>query len=456
MIPVHVVALGCARNDADSEELAGRLDVGGFELVAEPADAEVIVVNTCGFIDAAKKDSIDSLLAMSALKEFGKTKAVVAVGCLAQRYGRELAEALPETDAVLSFDDYPRIAERLQGILAGDNPVAHVPVDRRLHLPITPSERPGNWPASGPRLPRKRLSNAPSAALKIASGCDRRCAFCAIPYFRGSFLSRTMDEIVLEAEWLVSQDVKEVVLVSENTSSYGKELADPNALVSLLGRLNRVDGLEWIRVSYLQPAEVKPALLEAIVSTPKVVPYFDLSFQHASASLLRRMRRFGDAESFLKLIGRIRELDTQAGIRSNVILGFPGETEEDVEILAEFLAAAELDAVGVFAYSDEEGTEGAGLTGKLSEDEIADRTGEIASLVDHLIDNRAASRVGEEVKVLVEEADGLGRAAHQGPEVDGTTQVAGEYPIGAIVSARIVGTEGVDLLAEPYLSCENG
>lgn len=450
MIPVHVVALGCARNDADSEELAGRLDVGGFELVADPCDAEVIVVNTCGFIDAAKKDSIDSLLAMSALKELGKTKAVVAVGCLAQRYGRELSEALPETDAVLSFDDYPRIAERLTDILAGDKPLAHVPTDRRLQLPIAPSERFGSWPANGPRQPRKRLTDSPSAALKIASGCDRRCAFCAIPYFRGSFLSRPMDEIVAEAEWLVSQGVKEVVLVSENTSSYGKDLSDPDALVRLLRRLDRVDGLDWIRVSYLQPAEVKASLLEAIVSTPKAVPYFDLSFQHASGSLLRRMRRFGDADSFLELIGDIRELDPRAGIRSNVILGFPGETEEDVRILADFLADAELDAVGVFGYSDEEGTEGAALDGKLSEDEIADRAGEIASVVDHLIDARAASRVGEDVLVLIEEHDGIGRASHQGPEVDGTTQVAGDYPIGTIVRGHITETEGVDLLVEPY------
>ena len=292
---VAVVTLGCARNEVDSEELAGRLIAGGFELVSEPEDADAVLVNTCGFIDAAKKDSVDILLAAADLKQGGRTKAVVAVGCMAERYGAELAEAMPEADAVLGFDSYADIAERLTQIVHGARPASHQPTDRRLLLPVTPMARrqavsgvavPGfghsdKGPASGPRVVRSRLEHGPSAPLKIASGCDRRCAFCAIPSFRGSYVSRPIDDVVTEARWLVENGVREVFLVSENTSSYGKDLGDPRALETLLDGLAHVEGLDWVRLSYLQPAEVKPSLLDAILRTPAVVDYFDIPFQHA-------------------------------------------------------------------------------------------------------------------------------------------------------------------------------
>ena len=235
---VHMVSLGCSRNDVDSEELAARLEGEGFQLTTDPAAADVIMVNTCGFIEQAKKDSIDTLLAAADHKQSGRAKAVVAVGCLAERYGRELADALPEADAVLGFDNYPQIAERLRSILGGAHLESHVPTDRRTRLPLMPVARPdaarragaeslavpghgGRGPASGPPVLRRRLYGGPFAPLKIASGCDRRCAFCAIPSFRGAYLSRPVDEVVAEARWLVDQDVKEVMLVSENSSSYG-------------------------------------------------------------------------------------------------------------------------------------------------------------------------------------------------------------------------------------------
>ncbi len=377
MNTVHIQTLGCARNDVDSEELAGRLEAGGFRLVADPAEAETVVVNTCGFIAQAKKDSIDTLLAAADLKEGGATKAVVAVGCMAERYGVELAGELPEADAVLGFDDYADIADKLRVILAGGSLEAHLPRDRRTLLPIAPAERvaaaadisvPGHGPlpaglapATGPRPMRRRIGSGPAASLKIASGCDRRCAFCAIPTFRGSYLSRPMADVLAEARWLAEEGVREILLVSENTSSYGKDLPDAS-LEALLPRLAAIDGIEWIRVSYLQPAEIRPTMLEAMLDIDKVVPYFDLSFQHASATVLRRMRRFGDPDSFLNLIGRIRQDAPTAGIRSNVIAGFPGETEQDVAILKQFIIDAELDVMGVFAYSDEGGTEGEALT----------------------------------------------------------------------------------------------
>ena len=450
-ITVHLVALGCARNDVDSEELAGRLEAGGFTLVADPAEADAVVVNTCGFIEAAKKDSIDTLLEAADLKKTGRAKAVVAVGCLAERYGSELAASLPEADAVLSFDDYADIATRLRSIIDGERPAAHVPSDRRLLLPITPVERAGNWPASGPRQFRKRLDDSPSAPLKIGSGCDRRCAFCAIPQFRGANISRPAADIIDEARWLVTQGVREVVLVSENTTSYGKDLRSPQAFEHLLDGLSRVDGLDWVRVSYLQPAELRPTMLQAIASTPNVVPYFDLSFQHTSGPLLRTMRRFGDADAFLQLIAHVRDLSPRAGIRSNFIVGFPGETEADFESLCNFVVQAGLDAIGVFAYSDEDGTEGVRLAGHLNPELIAERTEYLQNLVDVVVDARAASRIGETVEVLVESLDDgvpVGRSAHQGPEVDGTTAlIDSDATPGDLVLAEVVGSDGVELHA---------
>lgn len=460
---VAVVTLGCARNEVDSEELAGRLLAGGFELVSEPEDADAVLVNTCGFIDAAKKDSVDTLLAAADLKGNGRTKAVVAVGCMAERYGAELAEAMPETDAVLGFDSYADIAERLTEIVQGARPAAHQPSDRRLLLPVTPMARrqavssvavPGfgdaGGPASGPRVVRSRLEHGPSAPLKIASGCDRRCAFCAIPSFRGSYVSRPIDDVVTEARWLVENGVREVFLVSENTSSYGKDLGDPRALETLLDGLARVDGLDWVRLSYLQPAEVKPSLLDAILRTPTVVDYFDIPFQHASGDVLRRMRRFGDSDAFLDLLGRIRTVSPAAGVRSNVIVGFPGETDADFSVLRDFVAAADLDVLGVFAYSDEEGTEGARLPDHVPEELIEERRADLTDLALILMEDRAAQRVGERVEVLVEgHEDGVarGRAKHQGPDVDGTTSVTGDHRVGDIVVATVTDCEGIDLIA---------
>ncbi len=551
---VALVTLGCARNDVDSEELAGRLEAGGFRLVEDAADADTVVVNTCGFVEAAKKDSVDTLLAASDYKEAGRTQAVVAVGCLAERYGEQLAEALPETDAVLSFDDYADISDRLRSILSGTKHQSHVPRDRRKLLPLAPADRakaqdiaiPGHGdsahgassqpsagsdseqsaagaesallqplkgrtvagstavpdelkieapdlpsaPASGPRVVRRRLDGGPMAPLKLASGCDRRCAFCAIPMFRGAFVSRRPTEVLGEAHWLAENGVRELFLVSENSTSYGKDLGDLRLLETLVAEIAEVPGIARVRVSYLQPAEMRPTLITAMTSTPGVVPYFDLSFQHASGPLLRRMRRFGDAERFLELITQVRAAAPSAGIRSNVIVGFPGETEEDVDILCDFLSRAGLDAIGVFGYSDEDGTEAETYDGKLDEDTIAARLDRVTRLAEDLTSARAESRIGDLLEVLIESLDtpttdtpsairadvatatssattssdlttsaaasgegasAEGRAAHQGPEVDGSTLVTGlpaGVRVGDLVSAKVVGSDGVDLIAE--------
>ena len=466
---VALMTLGCARNEVDSEELAGRLEAGGFRLVDDPEDAETVVVNTCGFVEAAKKDSVDTLLAAADLKGEGTTRSVVAVGCLAERYGKDLAESMPEADAVLGFDDYPDIAAKLRSILAGEQHHPHTPQDRRKLLPLSPSERradtvvvPGHTivapdldpsvaPASGPRAVRRRLDGGPMAPLKLASGCDRRCSFCAIPSFRGSFVSRRPSDVLGEARWLSEQSVKELFLVSENSTSYGKDLGDLRLLETLLPELADVDGIERVRVSYLQPAETRPGLVSAIASTPGVAAYYDLSFQHASHSVLRSMRRFGDPESFLGLVEQIRSQAPLAGIRSNVIVGFPGETEEDVATLCDFLVEARMDVVGVFGYSDEDGTEAATYDDKLDEDEVLSRAEHVSRLVEELTSQRAEERIGEEVVVLVETVDGsdvVGRAEHQAPEVDGETRLVGcAAAVGDLVRAEVVETEGVDLIA---------
>ncbi|MDT0446198.1 MiaB/RimO family radical SAM methylthiotransferase [Streptomyces johnsoniae] len=491
---VALVTLGCARNEVDSEELAGRLAADGWDLVADAADAEIAVVNTCGFVDAAKKDSVDALLEAGELKTAategsgGRTRAVVAVGCMAERYGKELADALPEADAVLGFDDYADISQRLTTILSGGAHAPHVPRDRRKLLPLSPAERqgadvalPGHGaiadlpagvaPASGPRAPlRRRLGAGPVASVKLASGCDRRCTFCAIPSFRGSFISRRPSDVLGEARWLAGEGVTEIMLVSENNTSYGKDLGDIRLLETLLPELAAIDGLERIRVSYLQPAEMRPGLIDVLTGTEKVAPYFDLSFQHSAPGVLRAMRRFGDTDRFLDLLATIRSKAPEAGVRSNFIVGFPGETEADLAELERFLTGARLDAIGVFGYSDEEGTEAAGLPGKHGAEEIADRLDHVSRLAEELIGQRAEERVGERARVLVESTGGgeeedvpagheviaVGRAAHQAPETDGQvviTAPAGGVPeaagprTGQLVDAEIIAARGVDLVA---------
>jgi ribosomal protein S12 methylthiotransferase len=460
---VSLVTLGCARNEVDSEELAARLTASGWDLTSSD-DASVVLVNTCGFIQAAKQESIDELLVAA---ESGAK--VAAVGCLAERYGAELAGELPEAQ-VLSFDDYGDIGARLDDVLAGRPRPAHTARDRRRLLPISPAQRQAPAPVSPQAAPwvgpgggvfRRRLSGGVVAPLKIASGCDRRCSFCAIPSFRGAFVSRRPPEILAEARWLADNGVRELVLVSENSTSYGKDLGNLRLLEEVLPDLAATPGIERVRISYLQPAELRPGLVEVIASTPGVAPYFDLSFQHASGRVLRAMRRFGDRERFLALIDQIREKSPQAGVRSNFIVGFPGETEADLAELELFLSDAGLDAIGIFGYSDEDGTEAASLPGKLDGAEIGRRVEEVAALADELMSQRADSRLGEDIDVLIEEEtdDGRyeGRAAHQAPEVDGVTTVtsSGRLAAGDMVRAVVTGSDGVDLTASAVMGGVN-
>jgi ribosomal protein S12 methylthiotransferase RimO len=479
---VRLVTLGCARNEVDSEELAGRLEAAGWRL-SDDGDPGVVLVNTCGFIDAAKQESISEILDAA-----GSGARVVAAGCLAERYGARLAQELPEAQ-VLGFDDYGDIAGRLDDVLAGRRWDAHQPRDRRRLLPLAPAGRPaakavhvpghgmapsagprpggppsraaaipdlpqGTAPASGPRPVRRRLDGSPVAPLKIASGCDRRCSFCAIPSFRGAFLSRPPADVIAEARWLAEQGVAELLLVSENSTSYGKDLGNLRLLDELLPALAAIPGILRVRVSYLQPAEMRPGLIDVMTTTAGVAPYFDLSFQHSSGRILRAMRRFGDTERFCALLGQIRQACPQAGVRSNFIVGFPGETPADVAELERFLSLGELDAIGIFGYSDEDETEAAGLGEHLDDDEIVRRVDDLSDVAEEVMAQRAAARVGDTVDVLIEESLGdglyLGRGAHQAPEVDGATTVrsAAALAVGDLVCATVTGSEGVDLAAE--------
>ena len=473
---VALLTLGCARNEVDSEELAARLHADGWQVTTDGEGADVVVVNTCGFVEKAKQDSIQTLLAAA---DTGAK--VVAAGCMAERYGRELADSLPEAQAVLSFDDYPDIAARLDAVVAGEPIDAHTPRDRRELLPLTPVDPAGqrrcrcpgtapsraatetdeHTPAHLRQVLRRRLDTGPVASLKLASGCDRRCAFCAIPAFRGAFVSRTPDELLAEAEWLAKTGVRELVLVSENSTSYGKDLGDPRALEKLLPQLAAVDrhrpGAGELPPAGRDPARAGRGDRHHARAWP---PYFDLSFQHSSEPVLRRMRRFGSTDRFLELLASARALAPEAGARSNFIVGFPGETRADVDELVRFLTEARLDAIGMFDYSDEDGTEAAGLPGKVSAATIKRRYDRLSALADELCSQRAEDRLGSTVEVLVDSVDdGVveGRAAHQAPEVDGSTTLVAPATAGWTWPrcARRPGARdghrhrGVDLVAVP-------
>ena len=434
---VAIVTLGCARNEVDSDEVAAALAEDGWELVDDAEVADTVLVNTCGFIEQAKADSIETVLELREVK--GK---VVAIGCMAERYGKELADELPEADAVLGFDAYPHLPESLRTLIAGGHLDSHTPRDRRSLQPASPTERSDELTVLPGHIGmRRRLTDGPFANVKLASGCDRRCTFCAIPSFRGSYVSRRPTDVLDEVRWLVDQGVLEVNLVSENSTSYGKDLGDLRLLEKLLPEI-ATTGLERVRVAYLQPAEMRPDLIRAIGTTIGVAPYFDLSFQHASAPVLRRMRRFGSKTDFLRLLEDIREANPDAGVRSNFIIGFPGETTQDFQTLLSFLEEARLDAVGLFAYSHEEGTEAATYHDTVDADEIDVRLHEAQDLVEELMAQRAEDRVGSTVRVIPT----LGRNQFQGPE-DGLTRLTSTTDADVVV-ARVVASEGADLVAD--------
>jgi ribosomal protein S12 methylthiotransferase len=477
---VAVVTLGCGRNEVDSENVVGLLSASGFRMVADPERADAVIVNTCAFIEAAKQESIDTILAAADLKEQGRASAVFVTGCLAERYTRELREELPEADAIVPFADYSRLPELLRSRIANGSsamvaPAGHaapaiVPVDGLSPAfahggatrpgaspPLVPDGRralPLIFPApTGERFAARPVPTTPVALVKLAEGCDRDCSFCAIPSFRGRFRSRRPTEVVDEVAWLASHGVSEVGLVAENSTSYGKDLGGREALISLLRDLRRVEGLRRVRLNYLQPDEITPGLLEEMAGNPVVCSYFDLSLQHVSEPILRRMRRGGSSAAFLRLIERIRSLDPDAAFRSNFIMGFPGERQADVRQLEEFLEVARLDWVAFFPYSPEDGTSALDLDRRVASRTARARVEQVQELQERVLAEVQTAWIGRRLEVLVERVDDAGsaegRSFREGIDSDGIVRIEqAEARPGDYLEVEVVGAEGPELLAE--------
>jgi ribosomal protein S12 methylthiotransferase len=454
---VAIVTLGCGRNEVDSENAAGLLAAAGYRVVGDPEQAEAVVVNTCAFVEAAKRESIETVLDAAALKEHGRVRTVLVTGCLAERYTEELRAELPEADAIVPFRDYGKLPSLLRGrphptarsiggaTSAPPNPPL-VPAGRRALPMVFPTP-------AGAAFPARAAARGPVALVKLAEGCDRDCSFCAIPSFRGRFRSRRPTEVLDEVAWLAGQGVSEVCLVAENSTSYGKDLGGREALVHLLRDLAGVDGLRRVRLNYLQPDELTGGLLEEMAANPVVCSYFDLSLQHASAPVLRRMRRGGSAEAFLDLVGRIRALDPDAAFRSNFILGFPGEGEADVRELEAFLEAARLDWVAFFAWSPEDGTAALGLDGRVPVATARARVERVQELQDRVLADLQQAWVGRRLEVLVERVEAgaaEGRSFREAPDSDGLVRVEGaDLTVGRYLPVVVAAAEGPELLARP-------
>jgi ribosomal protein S12 methylthiotransferase RimO len=460
---VAIVTLGCGRNEVDSENAAGMLAAAGYRVVADPEQADAVVVNTCAFVEAAKRESIETVLAAAALKEHGRARTVLVTGCLAERYTGELRVELPEADAIVPFADYGRLPQLLGGAARFIGGAASAPPNPPGAHSATPSLVPAGRRAlpmvfptpAGAAFPVRAAARGPVALVKLAEGCDRDCSFCAIPSFRGRFRSRRPTEILDEVAWLAGQGVSEVCLVAENSTSYGKDLGGREALVHLLRDLAGIDGLRRVRLNYLQPDELSPGLLEEMAANPVVCSYFDLSLQHASAPVLRRMRRGGSAEGFLELVGRIRTLDPDAAFRSNFILGFPGERAADVRELEAFLEEARLDWVAFFAWSPEDGTAALELDGRVPDATARARVERVQELQDRVLAEAQEGWVGRRLEVLVERVadDGTaeGRSFREAPDADGVVRVedaatARTVEVGEYLPVEVTAAQGPELL----------
>lgn len=415
----YVETLGCPKNQVDSDKLVGTLLADGMEATDDVGSADLVVVNTCAFIEDARKESVDTILALDELR--AADARLVVTGCMAERYGAELAEALPEVDQVAGFG---------------------VPVNDRSRgkqlIPVTSAPLPE---LDLLNLPRPK-SASPWAYVKIAEGCDRSCGFCAIPSFRGPQRSRDIGQILTEVDEL---EAREIVLVAQDLASYGKDRPDELGAGSIVPLVEAVaERVDWVRLLYLYPSDLTDSLIDAICRTG--VPYFDLSLQHVSKPLLRRMRRWGDGDRFLRRIADIRDREPDAGFRSNFIVGYPGETENDHDQLLAFVEAAQLDWCGFFAYSLEDGTHAATLDGAVDSRLMHMRLAELRELQDQITASRRDELIGSSVRVLVDEP-GVARSVREAPEIDGVIHVSGDLPVGEFSTVEIVDALGPDLIA---------
>jgi ribosomal protein S12 methylthiotransferase len=452
---IGLISLGCPKNLVDSEVMLGLAEQAGHELTQDASDADVLVVNTCAFIDSAKQESIDAVLEMAQHKKHGACKRLVVTGCMAERYRDELQREIPEIDAILGTGEVPQIVGAIGGAAT---PVAFFRSRESLvPNPESPRARPTYiYDADTPRL---MATPKHYAYVKIAEGCDYKCAFCIIPTLRGAYRSRSADSIVREARALASRGVRELLLISQDTTFYGIDRGERGALARLLRELNAVDGIEWIRLLYLYPTTIDDATLAAMAECDRVCKYIDLPLQHASNEVLRRMKRPGTRQTYDQLLAKIRDRVPGVALRTTFIVGFPGETEEDVDQLAGFVADHGFDHVGVFAYSHEEGTSAYHLDDDVPAPTKTARRSRVMSLQKKLISRRQRARMGERARVLVDgpspDHDLVVRArlATQAPDIDASVFLTECDPSGFrpgdFVEVEIVGARGYDLIARP-------
>jgi ribosomal protein S12 methylthiotransferase len=432
---VHFLTLGCPKNQVDSEVMLGVLARRGHELVLDPAAADVLVVNTCSFITPAKEESIDAILDLARLKAARPGSRLIVTGCLAERYGAELRGALPEVDVFVGTGDLLRIAEAVEGPATAE-PVVYRGAQHVLpHAELAARVRVGAWW---------------TAYLKVSEGCDHTCSFCIIPKIRGRHESRPMDDLLDEAAALAAGGALELNLIAQDLTAYGRDRAEPASLARLLrGLAVRVPATRWIRLLYAYPASVTDELLEVIADEPAVCNYLDVPLQHASDRMLRAMRRERRGDALRALVRRVRAAVPGIALRSSFIVGFPGETEDDVRTLCDFLEEAEFEHAGVFQYSREEGTAAADLPGQIPDRLKAERRARVMGVQASIAARRAAAQVGETVEVLVERTAGrgrlVGRTRRQAPEIDGVVHLEGAAQPGDLVSAYLTGSDTYDL-----------
>jgi len=434
---VHLSSLGCPKNQVDAEVMLGKLVAEGYEVTLDPAAADVLIVNTCSFIQPAKEESIETILEMAGEKGRRGAKLVVT-GCLAERYGKDLVSEMPEVDAFVGTGDFLRLPEVLRDLGLRDDHAPLAYVGARHVLPDA-------------RVPRILTGQPFSAYLKISEGCNHRCAFCIIPKIRGRHESRPTDDLVAEARQLGAQGVRELNLIAQDLTAYGRDLGEKSSLAALVSALSGVDGIDWIRLLYCYPNFVTAELLDAIAESPKICRYIDMPLQHGSDRMLQAMRRERSADSLRRLIDRVRRRLPEVALRTSFIVGFPGETDEDFAALRRFVEEIEFDRVGVFRYSQEENTEAGSMPGQVPGEVKEERWHALMELQRAISRRKNAAWIGRRVPVLAcgedEEGRSYGRTAAQAPEIDGVVFLEGAFEAGELAEVRVHSADDYDLFA---------
>lgn len=429
---VSFTSLGCAKNLIDSEQMVALVTAAGHEITTDPREADAAVVNTCAFIDAAQQEAIDAILELAALKSEGRLRRLVVTGCLPERYQGDILREMPEIDAVLGTGSFPDIVEALES----EEEHFHRFLDKNAPLPEL----------------ERAVSTGPAwAYIKVADGCDNRCAYCVIPSIRGRYRSRPMSAVLAEARTLAAAGVRELILVAQNLTHYGKDLRDGTSLPGLLRELAAIDGVEWIRLHYLYPHEMTDELIDVIASERKIVKYLDLPLQHVNDGILRRMRRPETKASICALIRRVRERIPEVVLRTSLIVGLPGEGEEELQELIDFLEEYRLERAGVFVFSPQEGTPAADMTDRCTTEEAEARRDRVMALQNRIMDEYDRRQIGRDFNVLCEgEEDGLwvGRRYADSPEIDEQVYFSGDAEPGSFVRVRVTGAENGCLLGE--------